>query len=198
MQGYRPNLGDPERFINDPSLIEISEFQGSIERLQVGDSNFQRETGERISRVSIKGRTKRKDKVSSPISILVSKRVFNRRHARTCIAHDMRRARIRAREFFRAVHWPFFFLSKTCLVMRIYLYSGGFKSSTVVGKCSKKKSPITKFYRPGRKKKPVDYSHVKNNLRHGRKARMKFSWHFVRYVNGFNATLHRYARHCLN
>lgn len=103
-----------ERFINDPSLIEISEFQGSIERLQVGDSNFQRETGERISRVSIKGRTKRKDKVSRPISILVSKRVFNRRHARTCIAHDMRRARIRAREFFRAVHWPFFFLSKTC------------------------------------------------------------------------------------
>lgn len=111
-----------ERFINDPSLIEISEFQGSIERLQVGDSNFQRETGKRISRVSIKGRTKRKDKVSRPISILVSKRVFNRRHARTCIAHDMRRARIRAREFFRAVHWPFFFIENVPRDANLFIF----------------------------------------------------------------------------
>lgn len=90
---------------------------------------FKFSAGERISRVSIKGRSGRKDKVSTPISILVSKRVFNRRHARTCVANDMRRrARIGGicadpvRENFFAPCICFFFLLKTRSVMRIYLF----------------------------------------------------------------------------
>lgn len=111
-----------KRFINAySSLIEISESVYRA-RSRVGNSNFNRK--KRISRVSIKGRAKRKDKVSTPISILVSKRVFNRRHARTCIANDMsasrwirggsrasctRVTRRRARIFSRCAFASFFF-----------------------------------------------------------------------------------------
>lgn len=92
----------------------------SFARVDREGYRFKFSAGERISRVSIKGRSGWKDKVSTPISILVSKRVFNRRHARTCVANDMRRAAARknrwdmrgscTREFFRAVHLLLFFI----------------------------------------------------------------------------------------
>lgn len=93
---------------------------------------FKFSAGERISRVSIKGRSGRKDKVSTPISILVSKRVFNRRHARTCVANDMRRAAARknrwdmrgscTREFFRAVHLLLFFIENALRDANLFIY----------------------------------------------------------------------------
>lgn len=74
----------------DPEWSEGEIESGQVVKIQISGRTFG-------GCLSIKGRTKWKDKVSTSISILVSKRVFNRRHARTCAASDMSRVSVCAR-----------------------------------------------------------------------------------------------------
>lgn len=95
----------------DPEWSEGEIESGQVVKIQISGRTFG-------GCLSIKGRTKWKDKVSTSISILVSKRVFNRRHARTCAASDMSRVSVCASDpacgcdacgenFFAALHFLF-------------------------------------------------------------------------------------------